>query len=470
MKEKELITLKSYSIVFLLFILIVTPYGVGRGIFFDGLTYSSIARNLAEGTGSLWMPHYTKTVFNTFYENLPLQFWLQALWFKLFGDRVWIERVYGIFIMLSTILVFMLMLKELEILDTNIQHKHRAFRLSWAGLLFICMPVIMYSALNNLLENTMIFFVMLSTYFAIKSFNTKYDYIFSILSGLSILCAFLSKSIPGVFPLIVYPVLWIVFKPKGWFKRWIYQTGSFIVILGFILIFIEPARFCIFTHLNEQVFRSIEGTRGVSKSRFLILEGFFQEFSAPFIVALIFSRFKKWNFNKISIFLLIIGMSGFLPLMISQKIARRYLIPCLPFFAGFIAYATASATYKTFQKRVFKVIYKFSIPLIIVAILISGVTSAGKIRKNKSQWRDVLPVWERLQKYKKRIIVSACGFDVKRDWTTHAFYQRHFKWSFGKGDYLLERVGSNCKIEIKKYKLLVDGPRIRLWKKKENFK
>jgi len=461
---KKLKILKPYFFIFLLFILIVTPYGVGRGIFFDGLTYSSISRNLAEGVGTFWKPHYTKTVFNEFYENLPLQFFLQSLFFRLFGDRIWVERVYGILIMLFSILFFILTLKELEILISFPEPEKRDFRLSWAGFLFIALPVIMYSALNNLLENTMTFFVILSCYFAIKSFNAKTYFIFSILSGISIFLAFLSKSVPGIFPLIIYPLTGIVLKTKGWFKRILYQFGSFIIILGFILIFIEDGRYCIFTHLKEQVFASVTGTRGVSKSRFNIIIPFIQETISPFIIALIFSRFKNWKLREISLFLLIIGLCGFLPLMVSQKVARRYLIPCLPFFAGFIAYSSYDGVYESFKNKIFKFLYKISILLIIFSIIILSITSFGKVRKNKKQWNEVLSCWEKLQRYKQRIVVKPVNFEP--NWEDHAFYQRYFKWSFGEGEYLLERVDIPSGVLSDKYQILVDGGKIRLWMKK----
>ena len=67
-----------------------------RGMFVDGITYASIARNLAEGRGRFWAPSYTATVYPEFHEHPPLGFWLQSLWFRVFGDHVFVERAYSI--------------------------------------------------------------------------------------------------------------------------------------------------------------------------------------------------------------------------------------------------------------------------------------------------------------------------------------------------------------------------------------
>src|SRR3954451_14950195 len=65
-----------------------------RGMFVDGVTYASIARNLAEGRGTFWVPAYTATLYPEFHEHPPLGFWLQSLWFRVFGDHLWVERLY----------------------------------------------------------------------------------------------------------------------------------------------------------------------------------------------------------------------------------------------------------------------------------------------------------------------------------------------------------------------------------------
>src|SRR5262245_12228702 len=63
------------------------PRVAHRGMFVDGVTYASVARNLAEGRGRFWAPSYTATLYPEFYEHPPLGFWLQSRWFRLLGDH-----------------------------------------------------------------------------------------------------------------------------------------------------------------------------------------------------------------------------------------------------------------------------------------------------------------------------------------------------------------------------------------------
>ena len=42
-----------------LFLILVSKSLLTEGMFFDGVTYASISRNMAEGQGTFWNPHYT---------------------------------------------------------------------------------------------------------------------------------------------------------------------------------------------------------------------------------------------------------------------------------------------------------------------------------------------------------------------------------------------------------------------------
>ena len=60
----------------------LVPRLAQRGMFVDGVTYAAIARNLAEGRGTFWSPHYTATLYSIFHEHPPLGLWLESLWFR----------------------------------------------------------------------------------------------------------------------------------------------------------------------------------------------------------------------------------------------------------------------------------------------------------------------------------------------------------------------------------------------------
>src|SRR5689334_12523447 len=67
-----------------------------RGMFLDGVTYAAISRNLAAGRGTFWDPFYTATLYPHFREHPPLGFGLQAIFFAVLGDHLFVERLYSV--------------------------------------------------------------------------------------------------------------------------------------------------------------------------------------------------------------------------------------------------------------------------------------------------------------------------------------------------------------------------------------
>ena len=74
-----------------IYCLLVLPRMLSYGMFLDGITYASIARNMAQNYGSFWRPYYTATVAAVFYDQPPLGLWLQSWAYRLLGDAVYIE-------------------------------------------------------------------------------------------------------------------------------------------------------------------------------------------------------------------------------------------------------------------------------------------------------------------------------------------------------------------------------------------
>ena len=57
---------------------------VDMNMIHDGIIYASIARHLAEGMGSVWFP-YSMFDEASFHHHPPLVFWLQSLFYSVFG-------------------------------------------------------------------------------------------------------------------------------------------------------------------------------------------------------------------------------------------------------------------------------------------------------------------------------------------------------------------------------------------------
>src|SRR5262244_2290682 len=192
-----------YSLLFLaisLYCLLVLPRMLSYGMFMDGVVYASIARNMAENYGSFWHPYYTATAYPIFYEHPPLGFWLQSWAYRLCGDSVYVEAWWGfcvgLFILLGLAGIWRCLTPQGDALAGT-----------WFPLvLFIVTPMTSWALANNMLENTMTVFILLSVLLCLLSLKNStifFSCLYGSLAGLSMFCAILVKGPVALFPLAV---------------------------------------------------------------------------------------------------------------------------------------------------------------------------------------------------------------------------------------------------------------------------
>ncbi len=183
-------TIYFYIVVLTIFLGICSPFLFSYGMFLDGTTYATIARNMAIGKGTFWMPYYTETLYSAFYEQPPLALWLESLFFRIFGTSIFVERFYSV---LSITLVGFLIVKIWKEITGEI-------KTAWFPLLlFVLFPIITWTSTNNMLENTMSIFICTSVLFYLKSIRKQTVYL-TVISGLSLFLGTLSKGIVAFFP------------------------------------------------------------------------------------------------------------------------------------------------------------------------------------------------------------------------------------------------------------------------------
>ena len=82
----------------------------------DGMLYTSVAHNLGNGIGTFWFPQFSLhnlAGLNAFHEQPPLVFGIQAIFFKIFGDSMYVERVYTFITICITAFLINLLWKEI---------------------------------------------------------------------------------------------------------------------------------------------------------------------------------------------------------------------------------------------------------------------------------------------------------------------------------------------------------------------
>ena len=122
---------------------LLLPLLFTQGMFFDGLTFAAIARNLNEGVGQFWSPQYTPFVHPEYYEHPPFSFAIHSIYYRLFGDQPWVDRFYAYTLYGLSIL----MIRRIWALLIPSGHRGWIPQLLWT-----LTPTVLWVHQNNLLE------------------------------------------------------------------------------------------------------------------------------------------------------------------------------------------------------------------------------------------------------------------------------------------------------------------------------
>src|SRR5690349_20300947 len=183
----------------LIFIIAIGWFTMMDGMFFDGIVYATVSKNLANGIGSFWSLVYNPTFKATYQAQPPFFFFLQSLLFRLFGDAVWVERVYCLLMAVFNAVI-------IRAIWNVVFPKHRL--LSWLPiLLWMCFPIVSWTCHNNLVEITMGAFDLLAVWCMLIGLKRDNRW-WLMAGGLFVFLASFCKVFQGLFPVIVPLVYW----------------------------------------------------------------------------------------------------------------------------------------------------------------------------------------------------------------------------------------------------------------------
>lgn len=392
MKNKQLpFFLISVSVI----IALTLPVLIQDGMFMDGMLYTCVSKNLANGIGSFWFPVFSKYGFGgltTFHEHPPLIFAIQAVFFKILGNGMYTERIYVLFTLALTAYLIVSIWKYL---NKDIDEKQMGW---WPLFLWIIIPVCFWSFRNNMHENTMGIFILISVLFYLRSIKED-KILFTFFSAFFIFLATFSKGIPGFFPVIMPFLYWITLK-KISFKNVLIHSIILIavpVLVYAILLCFPDANQSLSNYLIKRVLHRI-GEDPTVESHFYILGRIVVEL-LPIIgllFILIFVFRKKFILRKEkkswAIFFLLLGLSGVLPLMLTMVQKGFYFIPSLPFFAiGFgliLSKPLSHWAVKVINSRHKKGVSVFSV-LMLCAVIVFSCINIGNASRDKDMLNDV---------------------------------------------------------------------------------
>jgi 4-amino-4-deoxy-L-arabinose transferase-like glycosyltransferase len=421
--------MRSFRLVTLaVFAAATVPRLAQRGMFVDGVTYASIARNLAEGRGSFWTPFYTETLYPQFHQHPPLGLWLQSLWFRALGDHLFVERAYALAAATVTAVLMALIWRAVTVEST-------AKNYEWLPILFwILVPVVSWSVVGNMLETTVSVFTTAAVAAAVVSASaasTPPAVAWGVASGLCVAAAAATKGPVGLFPLAA-PLLSFVARKRGrvWSVLVPQWTTTILVVL--LVLSVEVSRHSLYDYLNQQLLPAVGRGRQLTPDSFFIVKMLLQGVWLPMLILGAIWVAAARGFAPISAAarsqsgsLLTLGLAGTLPILVSSKQMGHYLVPAVPFFA----LAAASLIYPTVARLVERIgASRVHLVTAGAAAIIAGTVGAVFVPalerdreriSNLDALSDVMP---------QSATVGICA-KASDDWGLHAWFARRFRVS-----------------------------------------
>ena len=314
----------------------------------DGVYDALLAHNLLHSIGSFWSPQTADYMHPNYWDNPQLSHYFLSLWYKLFGDFYWVERLYSFFCALAQLV---LVASVWKIFFSENEGTKKYYWLPC--LLFLVIPLTAWGYANNLLENTMSIFTTSSVIVFLLFLRTKKILVlYSVIGGALIFLALLTKGPVALFPLATpFFFIWIE-KDFTWKKSFGYMLMQFLaaaILFVFVFSMDAPKNF-LQHYLAVQLMPALNHQTKATGSHFTIFLQLLIALSPLLILSFIsfFANRKTTTENKslfqIALVFIVIGISASAPIALSAKQNKHYLLPSLPMFViGFACLIFAQA-------------------------------------------------------------------------------------------------------------------------------
>ncbi len=443
---KNILSLKSFPFWLLTFsciLLLVVSQLIQDGIFSDGILYISVSKNLADGIGTFWDPHFSKT-WPVFREQPPLYFGLLAIFFKVFGSSMYTERIFC-FICMALTAFFIHKIWKKVMLRNNLGMVQQGW---FPILLWISIPVCFWSYANHVEETVMTLFATISVYYLYQFFFLKQgNLIYLILGGIFIFLSSLTKGIQGVFPITAVFFYWLVSRKISFKQNIIYSIiliGIPVLVYAMLILFNHHVYDALKEYLQNRLGKTFhDKVNDTTDYHFEIVVRLFTELIPMFLIIgiiLLLSRKMKTDNtakkerNETSLWFLLIGLSGTLPLAITLEQRGFYMVTAFPLFAlsaacflsNRVSFLTGKINVKGESFNIFKIV---SI-IVLAGSLLFTVLQIGKTKRDEDMLPDIYAIGKILPHGEVISIPSAMLYE----WSLSEYFVRYFYISLDAGN------------------------------------
>lgn len=422
---------KPFTVLFgLVAAILLLPSLTSHGMFMDGIQYAVVSKNLAHGIGEFWFPFlstsWAKQNLIYFMEHPPLFYYLESLFFKLFGDGFLTERIFCItFFILNVTIIHILWHKIKARLNLSIN--------SWLPLLlWIITPTVYWAFTNNMIE-------IVGSFLVLVGVNSSYEIYFTedrlskikhiLVLSFSLCLGFLTKGIPMAFPVISVICFQIIYKHKSWKETLVLLVSIIAIPILFFTLLVslnDKAAMSLGFYLKERLFFRVSNEPQVD-NRFVVVFWLISDLLVPIgliVLALIIQKALKLKgqFNQASrnIFysFLLIGMTGVLPLALTKVQRAVYYLPAISIIAIALSVYASRIFSTLFDKwrlsaRVYSGCYKLlSYGLIFLVFL--NVYYYGRVFRDEKVLEEVHKI----------------GKGIGSSKTMEVDYDTYLKWDF----------------------------------------
>lgn len=385
-----------------LFLALVSSSLTTTGMFMDGLIYSNVAANMADGIGTFWHPTYTATHHPDFYQHPPLALGLLALFYKVLGTHIWVTKLYMV---LTMLLCAWLTVKLWVRLGGRRED-------GWMPLLlWTLMPTVTHFANHCLLENTMVLFVLGAILLLLR---TKRNALNGMLAGLLLVAAFLTKGFTGLFPLVLPLLLWLFDRKNLSFKAMLVQSVcivmSLLLPLVVIALAVPEARDYFSNYMLHQV---MAGWSQGEVHRWQILVYFLRSTAIAIGLVLLVAIVNKGVGQKPSreqwaMWALV--ACAVLPMMVSTRQREFYLLTGMPMVAVLLALLIEEPVSRWIKPS--KVLAYVALALLLGAVVLNIVRFGSEGRDVQLQ-RDLEVIAPQLERGEIVTVPTPLYFDYK---------------------------------------------------------